>query len=83
MSILELFGKKALVFDGAMGTMLQARGLKAGQLPETLNRIMPEAVTDVHRAYINAGADVISTNSFGANAVKLAPFGLDSSTFSP
>ena len=78
MSILELFGKKALVFDGAMGTMLQARGLKAGQLPETLNRIMPEAVTDVHRAYINAGADVISTNSFGANAVKLAPFGLDS-----
>ncbi len=78
MSILELFGKKALVFDGAMGTMLQARGLKAGQLPETLNRLSPEAVLDVHRAYINAGADVISTNSFGANAIKLAPYGLDS-----
>ncbi|MBR5286239.1 MAG: homocysteine S-methyltransferase family protein [Clostridia bacterium] len=78
MSILELFGKKALVFDGAMGTMLQASGLKAGQLPETLNRSMPEAVLNVHRAYINAGADVISTNSFGANAVKLAPYGLDS-----
>ena len=78
MSILELFGQKALVFDGAMGTMLQARGLKAGQLPETLNRINPEAVLDVHRAYINAGADVISTNSFGANAIKLAPYGLDS-----
>ena len=59
MSILELFGKKALVFDGAMGTMLQARGLKPGQLPETLNRLSPSAVLDVHRAYINAGADVI------------------------
>ncbi len=78
MSILELFGKKALVFDGAMGTMLQESGLKAGQLPETLNRINPEAVLDVHRAYINAGADVISTNSFGANAIKLANYGLDS-----
>lgn len=78
MSILELFGKKALVFDGAMGTMLQARGLKPGQLPETLNRLSPSAVLDVHRAYINAGADVISTNSFGANAIKLAPYGLDS-----
>ena len=80
MSILELFGKKALVFDGAMGTMLQARGLKAGQLPETLNSLSPESVLDVHRAYINAGADVISTNSFGANAIKLAPYGLDSET---
>lgn len=80
MSILELFGKKPLVFDGAMGTMLQAAGLKAGRLPEMMNTDSPEAVLSVHRAYIEAGADVISTNSFGANAVKLAPYGLDSET---
>lgn len=78
MSILKIFGKKPLVFDGAMGTMLQAAGLKAGALPETMNKEAPEAVLDVHRAYIDAGADVISSNSFGANAIKLAPYGLDS-----
>ncbi len=78
MSIFEIFGQKPLVFDGAMGTMLQSAGLKAGALPETLNSENPKAVLDVHRAYINAGADVISTNSFGANAVKLAPYGMDS-----
>ncbi len=78
MSILQEFGKRPLVFDGAMGTMLQARGLQAGALPETLNHSSPEAVLDVHRAYIEAGADVISTNSFGANAIKLTPYCLDS-----
>ncbi len=72
------FGERALVFDGAMGTMLQSAGLKAGALPETLNTENPEAVLKVHRAYINAGADVISSNSFGANAAKLAPYGMDS-----
>ncbi len=73
-------GYRTLVFDGAMGTMLQSAGLKAGALPETLNSENPEAVLGVHRAYINAGADIISTNSFGANAVKLAPYGMDSET---
>ncbi len=72
------FGERALVFDGAMGTMLQSAGLKAGALPETLNSENPEAVLNVHRAYIEAGADVISSNSFGANAAKLAPYGMDS-----
>ena len=78
MKITEVFGKKPLIFDGAMGTMLQSCGLKSGMLPETLNTTMPEAVLNVHRAYIKAGADVISTNSFGANAEKLAPYGLNS-----
>ncbi len=78
MSIFDIFGERPLVFDGAMGTMLQSSGLKAGALPETLNTENEEAVLNVHRAYIKAGADVISSNSFGANAVKLAPFGLDS-----
>ena len=80
MKLSEVIGKKTLVFDGAMGTMLQKAGLKAGEIPEQLNQSNPEAVKSVHRAYIEAGADVISTNSFGANGVKLAIHGLDAET---
>ena len=64
-------GEAFLVFDGAMGTMLQEAGLKAGELPELLNFSHPETVTAIHRAYVEAGADVISANTFGANAHKL------------
>ena len=64
-------GEEFLVFDGAMGTMLQEAGLKAGELPELLNFSHPETVTAIHRAYVEAGADVISANTFGANAPKL------------
>ena len=64
-------GEEFLVFDGAMGTMLQEAGLKAGELPELLNFSHPETVTAIHRAYVEAGADVISANTFGANAHKL------------
>ena len=64
-------GEEFLVFDGAMGTMLQEAGLKAGELPELLNFSHPETVTAIHRAYVEAGADVISANTFGANAYKL------------
>ncbi len=64
-------GQEFLVFDGAMGTMLQKAGLKAGELPEMLNFTHPEAVEAVHRAYAQAGADVASANTFGANAHKL------------
>ena len=64
-------GEEFLVFDGAMGTMLQEAGLKAGELPELLNFSHPETVTTIHRAYVEAGADVISANTFGANAHKL------------
>lgn len=64
-------GGEFLVFDGAMGTMLQEAGLKAGELPELLNFTHPETVAAIHRAYVEAGADVISANTFGANAHKL------------
>ncbi len=77
LSFSRAIGRKMLVFDGAMGTMLQAHGLKAGEIPEMMNINAEEAVISVHRAYIEAGADVISTNSFGANAAKLAPHNLD------
>lgn len=61
---------KIQFFDGGMGTMLQAGGLKAGELPESLNITNPELVYSVHKAYAEAGADIISTNTFGVNALK-------------
>ncbi len=61
---------KIQFFDGGMGTMLQAGGLKAGELPESLNFKNPELVYSVHEAYASAGADIISTNTFGANSLK-------------
>ena len=66
-----LGGERFLLLDGAMGTQLQARGLAAGELPELLCLSHPEVVTDVHAAYVAAGADVVATNTFGANAAKL------------
>ncbi len=66
-----LAGEGFLLFDGAMGTQLQERGLAAGELPELLCLERPDVVTDVHAAYVAAGADVVTTNTFGANAEKL------------
>lgn len=66
-----LAGEGFLLFDGAMGTQLQARGLAAGELPELLCLTKPEEITQIHAAYVAAGADVITTNTFGANATKL------------
>lgn len=64
------------VFDGAMGTMLQAAGLKPGDCPELLNIEKPEIVEKVHAAYISSGADIIETNTFGGNCLKLDHYGL-------
>lgn len=66
-----LAGDGFLLFDGAMGTQLQERGLAAGELPELLCLERPEVVTEVHAAYVAAGSDVVTTNTFGANAEKL------------
>ena len=68
--ILELLGKKRLYFDGATGTELQKAGLIAGESPELMNLRAPEAVEALHRAYYDAGADIIKTNTFGANRLK-------------
>ncbi|MGX8698630.1 MAG: homocysteine S-methyltransferase family protein, partial [bacterium] len=59
------------ILDGGMGTQLQARGLKLGALPELLCLTEPETVTAVHRDYVNAGADLITANTFGGNRHKL------------
>ena len=71
--ILERLGKELLFFDGGMGTLLQAAGLPDGYLPDLWVLENPEAVKNVHRAYINAGCNLITTNTFGANILKFSP----------
>ena len=66
-----LRGERHLLFDGGMGTMLQARGLKAGELPELLNLTHPGEIAAIHRAYVEADSEVVTTNTFGANRLKL------------
>ncbi len=63
------FGRIAY-FDGGMGSLLQERGLKPGELPETWNLLHEDIVTDIHRSYVEAGADLILANTFGANRYK-------------
>ena len=60
-----------IVFDGGMGTLLQTQGLSAGELPESYNLLHPEIIENIHREYIEAGAQIITTNTFGANRYKL------------
>lgn len=62
---------RPVVFDGAMGTELQKRGLKTGEIPESYNLLEPDIITSIHKDYISAGADFITTNTFGANSIKL------------
>ncbi|AFS79527.1 vitamin B12-dependent methionine synthase MetH [Gottschalkia acidurici 9a] len=71
MAIKELSEGKFLLFDGAMGTMLQKAGLKTGELPETYNITNPEIIRGIHEEYVKAGSDVVTTNTFQANELKL------------
>lgn len=64
------------IFDGAMGTMLQQSGLKEGDCPELFNIDHPEVVQGIHEAYLKNGSDIVTTNTFGACALKLADYGL-------
>ena len=68
--ILERLGKELLFFDGGMGTLLQAEGLAPGELPETWNVEKKDTIQKIHRAYFEAGSDIVLTNTFGANALK-------------
>ena len=67
---------KILVSDGAWGTFLQQKGLQAGECPELWNLSHPEDIQDIARSYIDAGADMIETNSFGGTSIKLENYGL-------
>lgn len=71
-AIFELAGKRTVILDGGMGTLLMAAGLKAGESPEMWNMEKPSFVEDIHRKYYEAGSDVVHTNTFGANRIKLA-----------
>lgn len=65
---------KILIFDGAMGTMLQRYGIKSGELPESYNITHPEIIEKIHNSYIDAGSDIITANTFGANSSKLKTY---------
>ncbi|MFQ5803687.1 MAG: homocysteine S-methyltransferase family protein [Candidatus Methylomirabilales bacterium] len=73
----ERLGRELLVADGALGTMLQARGLPTGEPPEQWNITRPKAVQAIHKAYLAVGCNLVETNTFGANRLRLRVHGLD------
>src|SRR5688572_2822697 len=79
-AFLETLSERVLVCDGAMGTLLYAKGVFLNRCFDELNLTQPGLVSQVHDAYVQAGADVLETNTFGANRTKLGPFGLSDET---
>ena len=71
----NIFDKDFILLDGAMGTMLQQKGMELGTVPETLNITKPDWIIDIHKQYIDAGSDVVYANTFGANRYKMANTG--------
>ena len=76
-SILNLAKKRVVLFDGAMGSILVSLSLPEGECPESWNLTHSEVIGDIHQKYLEAGADVIQTNTFGASRLRLASFGYD------
>ncbi|MGX8834086.1 homocysteine S-methyltransferase family protein [Amedibacillus sp. YH-ame6] len=72
---MEVKTREIIFLDGAMGTMLQARGLKPGEIPEIFGLQHPEIIKEIHKTYIDAGSEIIYTNTFGANIKKLSKTG--------
>jgi homocysteine S-methyltransferase len=70
---------RAYIFDGAMGTMLYSKGIYINRSYDELNLAAPDLVREVHAEYVRAGADIVETNTFGANVNKLQPYGLEAS----
>lgn len=68
--ILDRLGKELLYLDGAMGTLLQQEGLRPGEYPESWNLEHPDVVKKIHQSYLEAGSDIVLTNTFGANKLK-------------
>ncbi|HRT47812.1 MAG TPA: homocysteine S-methyltransferase family protein [Bacteroidales bacterium] len=77
MNILDEIKTRVLLCDGAWGTLLQQKGLQPGECPELWNLTRRDDVLDIARSYIEAGADIIETNSFGGSRIKLSQYGLD------
>jgi 5-methyltetrahydrofolate--homocysteine methyltransferase len=89
LALLDLLNERILVLDGAMGTMLQQRTLTAADFGgaayegcnEMLLRHRPDVVADIHRAYYQAGSDMVETNSFNGTPVSLGEYGLQDSAY--
>lgn len=80
-ALLDRLGKgEVLVCDGAMGTLLMERGLRPGECPERWNLERPEVLVEIAQRYAEAGADIVSTNTFGGSPLKLAQYGLNLQT---
>ena len=78
MNFKEFLKDNIVYLDGGMGTLLQERGLSAGEYPERFNITHPDIITDIHKAYFDAGSNVVLTNTFGANSLKFSLDELDS-----
>src|SRR5258708_31270805 len=76
--LLQLMRQRPMLCDGAMGTLLYARGIPYERCFDELNLSKPALIGGIHREYIAAGAEIVETNSFGANRVRLATFNLES-----
>ena len=74
MDIREVIKSKRLYFDGGAGTLLQSMGLESGEKPEYWNLKYPERIIEMHKRYLSAGANIITTNTFGANREKFENF---------
>ncbi|MBR5447739.1 MAG: homocysteine S-methyltransferase family protein, partial [Clostridia bacterium] len=77
MSILDFLRDNILFLDGGMGTLLQKRGLAAGELPEVWNVTHPDVIEGIHLEYYRSGSNVVSANTFGANSLKFSDAELD------
>ena len=73
---LDALDSRVLVCDGAMGTMLYTKGVFINKSFDALNLTQPDLVAEVHQDYVRAGADIVETNTFGANRIKLGSFGI-------
>ncbi len=78
MDFREFLKNNVVILDGGMGTLLQSKGLGAGESPERWNLTHPEVIADIHKSYYDAGSNVVSTNTFGANCLKFSPDELES-----
>src|SRR3977135_3647689 len=76
MPFIDALDERVLVCDGAMGTMLYAKGVFTNKSFDALNVTQPDLVAEVHQEYVRAGADIVETNTFGANRIKLGTFGM-------
>ena len=77
MSFREFLKDNIVILDGGMGTLLQAQGLNAGELPEMWNIHHADVIENIHKSYFDAGSNVVCTNTFGANVLKFSLDDLD------